>query len=78
MMALIAIVLAGIALLMVIGVGIAILGALFGLVFAALAAFFKVLPLLIIGWVAVKLIRRFEGRRGTLRGADAAWLDTRG
>ncbi|MBD0320247.1 MAG: hypothetical protein ICV87_07935, partial [Gemmatimonadetes bacterium] len=56
MMALIGIVLAGIALLMVIGVVMAVLG-------AALAAFFKVLPLLVIGWVAVKLIQRHERRR---------------
>ena len=77
MMALIGFVLAAVALLAVIGVAMAVLGALFGLVFGALALFFKVLPLLLIGWVVVKLIRRFEGRRGTLRSADAAWLDTR-
>lgn len=78
MAALIGIVLAGIVALVVIGVALALLGMLFGLVFAALAAFFKVLPVLLVGWAVVKLIQRYERRRGSLRGADAVWLDTRG
>jgi hypothetical protein len=35
---------------------------------------FKVLPLLLIGWVIVKLVQR-SSRRGSLSAADRRWLD---
>lgn len=77
-LALIGIVLAAVAALVLIGVVMAVLGTLFGLVFGGLALLFKLLPVLLAGWVIVKLIQRAERPRGALCRSDAQWLDTRG
>ena len=46
------------------------IGALVGLAF-------KLVPFLLLGWLAVKLIRRVERpRRGVLSASDRAWLDS--
>ncbi|HEX2093024.1 MAG TPA: hypothetical protein VHG28_11505 [Longimicrobiaceae bacterium] len=55
----------------------ALLGVFFGLAFGAVALLFKALPILLIGWVAVKLIRRGESRyRRQITPADQRWLDS--
>jgi hypothetical protein len=81
--ALIGIVVAGIAAVVVLTVLLAIVGVVFGLAFGLLglvfALAFKVLPLMLIGWVVVKLIQRTEGsgvRRSRLSASDRAWLDS--
>jgi membrane protein implicated in regulation of membrane protease activity len=49
----------------------------FGVVFAALALAFKVVPLLLLGWLVVKLVRRAERPKAQqLTPADRAWLDS--
>ena len=48
-----------------------------GLVMAAVALAIKVAPLLLIGYVVVKLIQRGERRGMALRPHRDAWLDVR-
>ncbi len=56
---------------------IAVLGLVISLVVAMVALSFKVLPFLLLGWLAVKLIRRVERpRRGALSPTDLRWLDS--
>ena len=52
----------------------ALLGVVFGLVVGLLALAVKVLPIVLIGWVVVKLIQRSERNRA-LGGSDRRWLD---
>lgn len=56
----------------------AVLGLVLGAVGMMLALAFKLVPLLLIGWVVVKLIQKSE--RGSYRAAipasDRQWLDT--
>ncbi|HEX8246060.1 MAG TPA: hypothetical protein VF541_21270 [Longimicrobium sp.] len=55
----------------------AVLGIVIGLTVALLGLAFKVLPFLLLGWVAVKLIQRAERpRHGVLTAADRRWLDS--
>ena len=58
----------------VIGVVLALLGVLFGLAVGILGFALKVLPIVLIGWVIVKLIQRSERRRA-LGSSDRRWLD---
>jgi hypothetical protein len=80
--ALIGIVVAGIVGLVVLTVALALIGTLFGLVFGivglAVALAVKVVPLLLVGYVIVKLVQRGErcGSRSRLSAADRAWLDS--
>lgn len=60
----------------VLGLGIGVLGMLFGLGVALLALTVKLLPLLLVGWVVVKLVQGGERRR-SLSSADQRWLDGR-
>ena len=54
-----------------------LLGAVFGLVFG-LAGFllFKVAPVVLIGWVAVKLLGRARRNNRRISPADQKWLDS--
>jgi len=71
--ALIGAIVAVVAAVAVIGVFVAVLG----VVMAMLALAFKVLPFLLLGWLAVKLVRRVERpRRDGLSAADRKWLDS--
>lgn len=78
--ALVGIVVAGIAALVAVTVLLAVVSVVFGLAFGILglmiALAVKVLPLLLVGWVVVKLIQRGERPRGRLSSSDRAWLDT--
>lgn len=64
----------GLITLIVAGVVLSIVGVLFSLTLG-LAAFllFKVAPILLIGWIVVKLIEKRRG--GTLSAADRRWLE---
>lgn len=64
----------GLATLIVAGVVLSIVGSVVGLV-GSLAAFllFKVAPVMLIGWVIVKLLDRRSGNR--LSAADRKWLE---
>lgn len=64
----------GIVTLVVAGVALAILGTVLSLGLG-LAAFllFKVAPVLLVGWVVLKVIERKRG--GTLSAADQRWLE---
>lgn len=59
------------------GIVATVVSALFGVVFG-LAGFllFKVAPVLLVGWLAVKLVQRVRGKRRTISPADQAWLDS--
>jgi uncharacterized membrane protein YvlD (DUF360 family) len=66
----------GLITLIVAGVVLSVVGALLGTAIG-LAGFllFKVAPVLLVGWVVVKLIERKRGRRGYLSEADRRWLE---
>ena len=60
----------------VIGLVLGLLGLVFGVVAGLLGLTIKLLPLLLVGWVVVKLIQRAE-RKKALGAADRHWLDSR-
>ena len=70
----------GIGAMVVLTVLLALFGVVFGLAFGLLglvmALAFKVLPILLVGWLVVKLIQRGERPRSRLSASDRAWLDT--
>lgn len=78
--ALIGIIVAGVVALVAITVLLALVGVVFGLAFGlvglVLALAFKVLPILLVGWLVVKLIQRTERPRSRLSASDRAWLDS--
>lgn len=81
--ALIGLIVVGIVAFVVLTVLLAIFGALFGLAFGligmALALAFKILPLVLVGWLVVKLVQRggrSSGSRSRLTAADRRWLDS--
>ncbi|HSU12592.1 hypothetical protein [Longimicrobium sp.] len=57
-------------------VAIAALGLVIGLAAALVALAFKAIPFLLVGWLAVKLIKRAERPRGILSSSDRVWLDS--
>jgi uncharacterized membrane protein YraQ (UPF0718 family) len=60
-------------------VGVVVIGlvlAVFGVAVGLLALVIKVLPIVLIGWVVVKLVQRAERPRGTLSASDQRWLDS--
>jgi hypothetical protein len=60
--------------LLMLGV-VAILGVFFSLALGVVAVLlFKVLPILLIGWIGVKLMQRFTSRRA-ISASDRRWLD---
>ena len=65
----------GIVTLIVAGIVLAVVGTIFSLTIG-LASFllFKVAPILVVGWVVVKVIERSRGR-GALSDADRRWLE---
>jgi hypothetical protein len=81
--ALIGIVVVGIVAMVVLTVLLALFGVVFGLAFGlmglVLTLAFKVLPIVLVGWLVVKVIQRGEGSRGgaaRLSAADRRWLDS--
>lgn len=66
----------GLITLIVAGVVLSVVGALLGTALG-LAGFllFKVAPILLVGWVVVKLIERKRGDTGYLSEADRRWLE---
>ncbi len=54
----------------------ALAAAVFGLAFGAVALLFKLLPLLLVGYVVVKLVQRSGRSHGRLAGPDQRWLDS--
>jgi hypothetical protein len=71
--ALMAIVMAAVAASLVIG----LVGMVVSLMVGAVVMAIKLIPLFLIGYVVVKLVRRGEASRPALRRSDSAWLDTR-
>jgi hypothetical protein len=69
----------GIGAMVVLTVLLALFGVVFGLAFGLLglvtALAFKVLPIVLVGWLVVKLIQRGERPRSRLSASDRAWLD---
>lgn len=80
--ALIGLLVVGIVAFVVLTVLLAIFGALFGLAFGFLGLLltlaFKILPVVLVGWLVVKLIQRGErsSARARLSAEDRAWLDS--
>jgi hypothetical protein len=66
----------GLVTLIVAGVVLSIVGTVFSLTFG-LATFllFKVAPILLVGWIAVKLFEKARGGGDTLSAADRKWLE---
>jgi hypothetical protein len=66
----------GLITLVVAGVVLAVVGTIFSLTLG-LAAFllFKVAPVLLVGWIIVKLIEKKRGHAGELSEADRRWLE---
>jgi len=60
----------------VIGVVLGVLGLVFGLAVGLLALTIKLLPVLLVGWVVVKLVQRADRPRRVLSSADQRWLDS--
>jgi len=65
----------GLVTLLVAGIVLSVVGVVFSLTFG-LAAFllFKVAPILLVGWIVVKIIERSRGG-GSLSDADRRWLE---
>jgi hypothetical protein len=53
-----------------------VVGAVFSITFG-LAAFllFKVAPILLVGWIVVKVVQKASGKGGALSDADRKWLE---
>lgn len=66
----------GLITLLVLGVVLSIVGAVFSLTLG-LAGFllFKVAPVIFVGWIILKLLDRSGGRSGRLSASDRRWLD---
>jgi hypothetical protein len=60
----------------VIGLVLALLGMVFGVAVGLLALTLKLLPILLVGWVVVKLVQRSVRPRATLSRSDQRWLDS--
>jgi len=65
----------GLVTLIVAGIALSIVGTVFSLTFG-LATFllFKVAPILLVGWVVIKVLEKARGR-GSLSSADRKWLE---
>ncbi|HST57941.1 MAG TPA: hypothetical protein VLK84_04620 [Longimicrobium sp.] len=80
--ALIGLLVVGIVAFVVLTVLLAIFGVIFGLAFGFLGLLltlaFKILPVVLVGWLVVKLIQRGErsSARARLSAEDRAWLDS--
>jgi hypothetical protein len=73
---LITLLIAGLVGLVAISVILAILGAVLSMTFGVVGfLLFKVAPILLVGWVVLKLVDRSRGRR-QISAADQRWLDS--
>ncbi len=66
----------GIVGLVAVSIVFALVAAVFGLAFGAVALLFKLLPFLLVGYVVFKLVQRSGSSRGRLTGSDQRWLDS--
>ncbi len=65
----------GLVTLLVAGVVLGVVGVIFSLTFGlAIFLLFKVAPILLVGWIVVKVIEKSRGGR-SLSDADRKWLD---
>ena len=65
----------GIITVFVIGIVFSVIGAIFSISIGLVSfLLFRVAPLLLVGWVALRVIDKFRGR-DTLSDADRQWLD---
>ncbi len=68
--------LAGIVGIVAVGVVLAIVGTIFSITFGLIGfLLFKVAPVLLVGWVVLKLVDRSRNRR-RISAADQRWLDS--
>jgi archaellum biogenesis protein FlaJ (TadC family) len=75
--ALVGLLVAGVVGIVVLVMLMAVLGLVLGTVGMLVALAFKLLPLVLIGWVVVKLIQKSErGSRPRIASSDRAWLDS--
>lgn len=78
--ALIGIIVVGIVAFVALTVLLALIGVVFGVAFGLLGLVltlaFKVLPIVVVGWLVVKLVQRAERPRSRISASDRAWLDT--
>jgi hypothetical protein len=66
----------GLVALVVLSIVLALVGTVFSLAFGLLGfLIFKVGPILLLGWVALKIWDRARGSRGSLSAADRDWLE---
>ena len=66
----------GLVTLIVAGVVLSIVGTVFSLGFGlAMFLLFKVAPVLLIGWVVLKVVEKVRGPSGEISAADRQWLD---
>jgi hypothetical protein len=73
--ALLGLIVAVIAGVVLIGLTVAAFGLMIGLVVGLVGLAFKLLPLVLVGWVVVKVVKHVERPRA-LSGADQRWLDS--
>lgn len=67
----------GIAGLVVAAVVMALIGIVFSITFGIVGfLLFKVAPILLIGWIVMKLIQRRRSPHGRISAADQRWLDS--
>jgi hypothetical protein len=59
----------------VIGLVLGLLGLVFGLAVGLLGLALKLLPIVLVGWVIVKLVQRAGRRHDALGSSDQRWLD---
>lgn len=66
----------GLVTLVVAGVALSVIGAIFSITFGLVGfLLFKVAPILLVGWLVLKLIDRWKGSPGRLGAADRRWLN---
>lgn len=66
----------GLVALVVLSIVLAVVGAVFSIAFGLLGfLLFKLGPILLLGWVVLKVIERARGSRGKLSAADRDWLE---
>ena len=73
--ALMGLLVAGVVGLVVLVALLAVVGLVFGVVGLMVALAVKLIPLLLIGWVVVKLIQKTDHPRYRISAADQPWLD---
>jgi hypothetical protein len=66
----------GLVALVALSIVLAVVGAVFSIAFGLIGfLLFKVAPIVLVGWVILKLIDRSRGNRGELSAADRDWLE---